>query len=148
MTTPAVNTPNTWQQELRLANPLATDAETFAQLQHYADETRKSVEKGQLFQAQSALEQVLAYSLLALSRLEVNADKALCRVLTQWQRQPEGQQQRRFLLYSDYVEIWLGTDYKGGWPLHTADEQQAVYALANDLHAVVEVCQSKQLSLL
>jgi hypothetical protein len=94
---------------------------------------------------QHALEDVLALSLVLMDRLNVNADWALRRVTTRWQRKDTA---RRFIVYPDFVEIWVGHEYRGGWPIQPEDTHQSIEQMALDLGCTLEYSQTRQLSLL
>jgi hypothetical protein len=134
-----------WQQLLNQARPVKTDAEALDLLKYQVDMAEAAKKQGNVLACQTALEEALAYSLMVLDRYQVNPDNALQRVLARWQKP---QDKKRFRLYSDFVEIWVGTEYRGGWPLLTPEDRQQVKQLATELHCDIEQADTRQLSLL
>ena len=134
-----------WQQLLNQTRTLQTDAEAIELLRYQVDMAEAAKKQGHVLACQTALEEALALNLMALSRFQVNPDNALQRVLARWQKP---QDKKRFRLYSDFVEIWVGTEYRGGWPLQTAEDRQQVTQLAAELQCEIEQAETRQLSLL
>jgi hypothetical protein len=134
-----------WQQQLAHLKPLQTDTEALEQLRYLVNMAEAAKAQGNVLACQTALEDTLAYTLLALDRFKVNTDNALHRVMARWQKP---QDKKRFRVYADFVEIWVGTEYRGGWPLTTADDRNQVVQLATELSCELEYAESRQLSLL
>jgi hypothetical protein len=135
-----------WQQQLKPLKPLQTDAHAMDLLVTQLMQAQATLNTPQNLVAQSALEEVLALTLLLLDRLQVNAEHALNRVATRWKTQPTDK--KRFRVYPDFVEVWVGHEYRGGWPLTGDEDLNRLEHLAAELDCQLEYSHTRQLSLL
>jgi hypothetical protein len=102
---------------------------------------------------QTHLEDVLLLVLTAMERFGLDANRGLIRALERTKATNEasamgaGGEQRVFVLYPDWVDIRVGNEIRGGWPLHSPDDVAAARQLADDLGCLCETPQGQQLAL-
>jgi len=127
------------------STPPKTMEESLARVSQSLLESIQAFQDNQLVTAQTALENTFAQTLLALKVFEVDPNRALARALNRLTQ--EKTEPRRFKLYDDFVEIYVGSALKGGWLLHGQDDHDAAVALAQTFGCLVEWSNCKQLSL-
>lgn len=95
--------------------------------------------------AQTRIEETLARLLVAMQCLEIDADRAMERVLLRFAQ--SAAHPRRFVFYGDRLEIRVGDDVRGGWPLYGPDDYESALALARTFGCDITHADSRQLSL-
>jgi hypothetical protein len=135
----------TEQATLTQIRPMATDAEVLEALQHQLTRAVTALEQGHGVHGQQAIEDVLGYTLLLMDRLNIQADRALQRVITRWRSEKDT---KRLRVYPSFVEVWVGHEYRGGWPLQSAEDVAQVELIAAELNCQLEYANTQQLSLL
>lgn len=108
-------------------------------------EAIRAFEADHLPQTQVCLEETFARLLIAMKRLDINAEMAMERVLLRFAQ--AASQPRRFLFFGDRVEIRVGDEVRGGWPIFGQQDYEAAVALARTFGCDVAHADSRQLSL-
>lgn len=98
-----------------------------------------------LIEAQTALEDTLAQVLIALKSMNVQADRAVERCIKRMEK--EDSDGRIFHIYKDRVEIQVGLETRGGWPLFSNEDYEAALALARTFGCDVVYHEAQQLDL-
>ncbi len=130
---------------LHQGDPPKTTQEALARVSQMMIDCIGAFQDEQLLTAQSYLEDTLAQVLIAMKTLNISPSRALERSVDRLVA--ETKQQRVFHIYSDRVEIQVGSDIRGGWPLYSHDDYEAVVALARTFSCQVIHHETQQLEL-
>lgn len=114
-----------------------TLAELLDRLQHQLGDARAALTAEAVIPAQAALEDALLVLLALLQRQNVDIEAGLTRALA---RQSSPQSASRVLrVYPDRAEWWVGSEYRGGWPLFSPEDCRACQRLAAELGCQLEI---------
>ncbi len=123
-----------------------TTQEALARASQAMIECIGAFQNDELIMVQTRLEDTLVQILMVMKTLNVSPDCALERAITRGV-QTTVQQQRAFHIYGDRVDIQVGGELRGGWPLYTHEDYEAVVALARTFGCEVTHHDSQQLAL-
>lgn len=119
----------------------ATIREALSRLQETVRQCQEALEAERLVAAQTLLEDSHLQLLIALKAFELQPEPALQRALA---RLKGGADKRAFHIYADRVEIRVGLDVRGEWPLYSQQDYDIALRLAHELGCTViheEACQ-------
>lgn len=116
--------------------PPRTIQDALALVLSQAQAARQALQNQAYLPAQARLEEVLVSTLLALSAFDVQAESAFWRVLDRYAKQQKMHQ--RMVLYPERVELWVGNQQKGGWPLFSEADYQNCLQMAEQLGCELE----------
>ena len=116
--------------------------EALGRLEHLVLACQKAFQTDQLVITQSTLEDLLAHVLIALKVLELDPDQSLGRAL---ERMKSGKGRPVLQIFSDRVEIRVGDEHRGGWPLFTEADYENALQVAGSLGFEVAHQDSRQL---
>ncbi|MBX2860566.1 MAG: hypothetical protein KTR14_04990 [Vampirovibrio sp.] len=135
------------QQEawISVAEPPQTTRQGLEALQQKVAKCLEQLQDEQLPQCQSSLEDALLQTLVAMKTMNLDADRGFERAVAR--QQVTSLRQRAFHVYPDRVEIWAGAEIRGGWPLYTPEDVEAVVTLASQFECEVVYRDTKQMPL-
>lgn len=122
----------------------ATTRQALARLHETIRQCLELFDAQQLVGAQSLLEDSLLHSLVAMKRLNLDPDLALERALARLQA---GATRKAFHIFGNRVEIRVGQDVRGSWPLYAEADYEAALQLARELGCDVVHEEASQLGL-
>ena len=100
-------------------------------LQQSAQQALQAYQANRWVEAQEGLEQSLIELLLALKKWDLNAEASFFRAVSRQAQQERAA--RVFKVFQDRVELWVGEDYRGGWPLLSDEDYKACCRLAEEM---------------
>lgn len=115
---------------LHQTEPPRTSREALGRLQESVRQCLAAFEQDQLVACQSHLESSLLQVLIAMHTFNLEAEPAYERALARM-RQSGGL--RAFHVYADRVEIRVGAELRGAWPLAGQADYEAALRLAHEL---------------
>ncbi len=127
------------------SNAPETTQEALARVSQTMIDCIGAFQNDELVAAQTDLEETLAQILIAMKTLNINPSRALERSIERIAH--ENAQHRVFHIYSNRVEIQVGPDIRGGWPLYSHEDYEAVVALARTFGCEVIHHEAQQLDL-
>ena len=132
-----------WQQQ---ETPPETTQAALAQLSDTMLRCVGGFAAGQVVETQRLLDDTLVQVLLSMKTMNMNPDLALERSLA---RQESATQppRRKFHLYRDRLEVHVGDQLRGGWPLYSQADVDAVVALARTFECDIHHHDAEQLDL-
>ncbi len=122
----------------------ATSREALGRLSETLRQGVDAFDQGQLIACQSALEDTLLQTLIAMRAFDLQPEAALQRALNRLQHSGE---QRAFHLFADRVEIWAQGELRGEWPLYSQADYDAALRLGRELGCEVIDRDTRQLEL-
>lgn len=132
----AQNLANLYEQSLT-----DTTKESLSRLQESIRYAVQCFENEQWLSTQTALEEAMIRLLVAMSRLNMEAEPAFQRAIN---RLKSAKLSGTFHIFEDRAELWVQNEVRGEWPLYTEAEYKALLRLAQDLGCPViheEACQ-------
>jgi hypothetical protein len=108
----------------------ATSREALGRFQETVRQCQKAFEDDRLLSTQSLLEDSLVQLLIAMKSFDLQPDQALHRAL---ERLQDGSGKRAFHIFSERVEIRVGAEVRGEWPLYSQNDYQSALSLAHEL---------------
>ncbi len=122
-----------------------TTQEALARVSQALLDCINAFQEDQLVEAQISLEDTLAQVLIALKSMNIQADRAVERCIERMEK--AGAEGRVFHIYKDRVEIQVGMEIRGGWPLFSNEDYEAALALARTFGCEVAYHEAQQLNL-
>jgi hypothetical protein len=119
----------------------STIREALSRLQETVRQCQEALDAERLVAAQTLLEDSHLQLLVALKAFDLQPEPALQRALA---RLKEGADKRAFHIFSDRVEVRVGQDVRGEWPLYSQQDYDIALRLAHELGCTViheEACQ-------
>ena len=121
-----------------------TSREALARLRETLRASEDALASGQLVAGQSRLEDALIQVLVAMHTFNLDAEPGFARALSRLQAAPG---QKAFHLFTDRLEIRVGGETRGGWPLTSEADRQAACRLARELGCDIRFEEADQLAL-
>lgn len=115
----------------------ATIAQALETVLASAEKAKTLFEQQQTVAAQSALENALLEVILASRQMQLQLPQALNRALLR-RNTPANLGKRIMKVFRDRVELWVGNQHQGGWPLFSQDDLEAAHQIARDLDCEVQ----------
>lgn len=132
------------------AHPESVKAESIrqaiAQLKEAAESAARAQDNDRVTAVQQALEEALVHVLSALKLSGVSPEAGLQRAWLNGQA-AGGENNRAFHVFHDRVEVRVGDDVRGSWPLFTLEDYQSFVAMARELACPVVHHGNRQLAL-
>jgi len=91
----------------------------------------------QTLAVQHALDEATLELWLLLDKFNLNPEAALKRAIAK--RNQQQNSPSVFKCYTDRVELWQGDEYRGGWPLYSDADRDALTTLATSLGSRLEL---------
>lgn len=106
-----------------------TMRQALGRLQETVRQCQDALENGQLVSAQTLLEDSQLQVLVAMKACDIQPELALQRALSRL----KDADKRAFHIYADRVEIKVGLEVRGEWPIYSQHDYEAALRLAHEL---------------
>jgi hypothetical protein len=128
-----------------LADLPETTRDAMGQLAETSRRCMEAYGEDRLVEAQMALEDTLLRTFIAMKSMGINAEDGMKRALARLEAQSK--EQRVFHIFPDRVEILVGSESRGGWPLYTEEDLELALQTAQSLGCDVEYRDGRQLGI-
>ena len=129
---------------IRLQPPAMTIRECLGRVQTTLMEAQAALDQGMVVNAQTLLEDTHLQLLAALNAFHIQPEAGLVRA---WSRLQHKGEKRAFHIFDDRVEIRVGNETRGGWPLYSEHDYRAALKLAQELDCRIIHEEVRQMSL-
>lgn len=111
--------------------------DTLAAWQRALTQARQTLETGHGLETQQAVEAAFLQGFFALRQMNCQPSAALARAVTRLKTETSHQHQV-MRVFEDRIELWVNHERRGGWPLHSEEDEKAAIQLAKELGCRVE----------
>lgn len=121
----------------------ASETEAVSHLNEEVAESLKALLKGNKEKAQNELEDAFSCMLIALKVLKIDPEEAIMRQINRMKTSPE----RTMHIFSDRVEIRIGSEVKGGWAIWSQDDLKDAQTMAKEFKCQIHWEAATQLTI-